>query len=108
MVVGDTIAAIALPGLMRSKDTSKEGTALGAVRTITSSEVSYPNSAQEVDEDGVGLYGALANLSEPPEGVLASWSAASRTGRSMDTNLKLRPDRMSWVNPPTPWVKWQR
>ena len=50
------IAAIAIPSLLASKRAANEGSALSAMRTIHSAQVTYQNTA------GAGSYGTLANL----------------------------------------------
>ncbi len=64
------IAAIAIPNLLRSRMSANEASAAGAMRTISTSEVSF-QAAAFVDDagDGVGDYGTLAELAEPPSQV---------------------------------------
>jgi prepilin-type N-terminal cleavage/methylation domain-containing protein len=50
------ISAIAIPNLISSKRSANEASALGALRTIVSSEATYQATA------GAGLYGDLAAL----------------------------------------------
>lgn len=50
------IASIAIPSLLASKRAANEGSALSAMRTIHSAQVTYQNTA------GAGSYGTLANL----------------------------------------------
>ena len=50
------IAAIAIPSLLASRRAANEGSALSAMRTIHSAQVTYMNTG------GAGNYGTLANL----------------------------------------------
>jgi type IV pilus assembly protein PilA len=60
------IAAIAIPNLLRSRMSANEAAAAGAMRTISTGEVGYQAAAfRDVDGDGLGDYGSLANLSDP-------------------------------------------
>ncbi len=63
------IAAIAIPNLLRSRMSANESSAIGAMRTISSSEASFQTAATlDFDADGIGEYGTLLQLSEatPP------------------------------------------
>ena len=59
------IAAIAIPNLLRSKMAANESSAVGSLRTIVTSEVTYSTTY------GVG-YGTLANLGTPAAGCPAT------------------------------------
>jgi len=64
IVVGiiGTIAAIAVPGLMRARISGNEASAIGSLRSINSAEASYASSC------GQGNYaGTLADLGKPPQ-----------------------------------------
>ncbi len=50
------IAAIAIPNLLRSRMAANEAAAIGALRTLSSSQENYRNNS------GTGLYGTLALL----------------------------------------------
>ena len=57
------IAAIAIPNLLRSRMSANESSAIGAMRTISSSEASFQAAATlDADGDGVGEYGTLGDL----------------------------------------------
>jgi prepilin-type N-terminal cleavage/methylation domain-containing protein len=56
------IAAIAIPNLLRSRMSANEGSATGAVRTISTAEISYQTSAVDPDAVGVGKFGTLNAL----------------------------------------------
>ncbi len=60
------LAAIAIPNLLRSRQTAREGAALGVMRTISSAEASFLSSAQITDATGMPQYGTLAELAAPP------------------------------------------
>ena len=62
------IAAIAIPNLLRSRMSANESSAIGAMRTISSSEASFQAAAVNPDDNGVGQYATLAELgdADPP------------------------------------------
>ena len=63
------IAAIAIPNLLRSRMSANEAAAAGAMRTISTAEVSYQTAAfEDADGDGNGDYGTLASLAAPGGG----------------------------------------
>ena len=55
------IAAIAVPGLLRARQSGNEASAIGSMRAINSSEVTYAASC-----GGGGYATTLANLATPP------------------------------------------
>ncbi len=71
-----TIAAIAVPGLMRARIAGNEASAIGSLRSINSAEATYASSC------GQGSYaGTLADLGKPPQaGSEAFISADSDDG----------------------------
>lgn len=63
------IAAIAIPLLTRSRLSANEAGAISSMRSISSAQEAFQNSRSlDVDNDGVGEYGSLAQLSSaaPP------------------------------------------
>lgn len=62
------IAAIAIPNLLRSRQTANEGAALGVMRTLSTSEASFQSSSQITDASGMGQFGTLPELFAPPRG----------------------------------------
>ncbi len=64
------IAAIAIPNLLRSKIAANESSAVGSVRTINTSEVTYQSSW------GTGFAATLANLGGPAPCLVASGATA--------------------------------
>jgi type IV pilus assembly protein PilA len=57
------VAAIAIPGLIRSRLSANESAAIGTLRTITSSEQSFRNAqVMDADNDAQGDYGTLAEM----------------------------------------------
>src|SRR5512139_4236624 len=56
------IAAIAVPGLLRARQSGNEASAIGSLRAISSSETTYASSC------GGGGYATLADLNLPPTG----------------------------------------
>jgi type IV pilus assembly protein PilA len=60
------IAAIAIPNLIRSRMTANETSAAAGIRSICTAEISFQSSAyRDVNNDGVGDFGTLANLLDP-------------------------------------------
>ncbi|GMU94384.1 MAG: hypothetical protein AMXMBFR4_34420 [Candidatus Hydrogenedentota bacterium] len=60
------IAAIAIPNLLRSRMSANEASAAGGMRTISTGEVAFQTAAfVDVDGDGAGDYGTLAQLANP-------------------------------------------
>lgn len=71
------IAAIAVPNLLASRRAANEGSALSAMRTIHSAQITYLNTA------GSGKYGTLAALGT--EGLVDSaLGGGSRSGYTFD------------------------
>jgi len=57
------IAAIAIPGLLRARISANEGSAIGSLRTVSTSQAQFQNNAQvDQDVDGVGEYGLFTEL----------------------------------------------
>jgi len=57
------IAAIAIPGLLRSKMSTNESSTIGSLKTIASSQVQFKGSgAVDQDNDGDGEFGLLGEL----------------------------------------------
>jgi type IV pilus assembly protein PilA len=72
------IAAIAIPNLLRSRIAANESSAVGSMRTINTSEITY-NSTYPT----TGFTCTLANLGPPASGTSASSTAAGL----LDSNL---------------------
>ena len=77
------IASIAIPSLLASKRAANEGSALSAMRSIYSAQVTYLNTA------GAGSYGELANLGTEGliDEVLASGTKSGYTIACPAANL---------------------
>ena len=60
------IAAIAVPGLLRARQSGNEASAIGSVRAISSAEVTYASSC-----GGGGYAQSLADLAKAPTGGVA-------------------------------------
>ena len=76
IVVGiiGTIAAIAVPGLMRARISGNEASAIGSLRSINSAEATYASSC------GQGNYaGTLADLGKPPQAGSEGFISADLT-----------------------------
>ncbi|MFP4173877.1 MAG: prepilin-type N-terminal cleavage/methylation domain-containing protein [Candidatus Hydrogenedentota bacterium] len=58
------IAAIAIPNLLRSRMSANEASAVGAMRTISTGEISYQAAGFD-SVDGVNLFGTLPDLYDP-------------------------------------------
>ncbi|MHC5021033.1 MAG: prepilin-type N-terminal cleavage/methylation domain-containing protein [Planctomycetota bacterium] len=58
------IAAIAIPGLLRSKMSTNESSAIGTLKTLAASQLQFKTSgAVDTDADGTGEFGFLGELS---------------------------------------------
>ena len=69
-----TIAAIAVPGLMRARIAGNEASAIGSLRSINSAEATYASSC------GQGSYaGTLADLGKPPQAGSEAFISADLT-----------------------------
>lgn len=64
------IAAIAIPGLMRSRMSANEATAVGSIRTISTAEASFQASGLRLGgtNNTMGQYGDLDALANPATG----------------------------------------
>jgi prepilin-type N-terminal cleavage/methylation domain-containing protein len=72
------IAAIAIPGLLRARISANEGSAIGGLKTISTSQAQFQSQAQvDQDQDGTGEFGLLCELA----------GTASRRGNVIDANL---------------------
>ncbi|MFC1736178.1 prepilin-type N-terminal cleavage/methylation domain-containing protein [Candidatus Hydrogenedentota bacterium] len=61
------IAAIAIPNLLRARMSANEMSAVGSLQAIKSGQVGYSAARfSDVDSDGVGDFGTLAQLGDPP------------------------------------------
>ncbi|MFO7775824.1 MAG: prepilin-type N-terminal cleavage/methylation domain-containing protein [Candidatus Hydrogenedentota bacterium] len=58
------IAAIAIPNLLRSRMSANEASAVGAMRTISTGEISFQAAGYE-QAGGVNLFGTLGDLHDP-------------------------------------------
>lgn len=57
------VAAIAIPGLLRARISANEGSAIGSLRTISTSQTQFQsNGVVDQDTDGVGEFGSLGEL----------------------------------------------
>ena len=82
------IAAIAIPNLLRSRLAANESSAIGSLRTLTSAQAAYQQSAVETNTAGLGLYATnLSNmgpggLGTPPfiDAALSSADASPKSG----------------------------
>jgi prepilin-type N-terminal cleavage/methylation domain-containing protein len=62
------IAAIAIPGLLRARISSNETSAIGSLRTTSTSQNQFQNAnVKDIDLDGVGEYGFFVELSGTTE-----------------------------------------
>ncbi len=83
------IAAIAIPNLLRSRMAANEAAAIGALRTLSSSQENYRNNS------GTGLYGTLAQLSgATPPYIDAALGAG--TSRGYTVAIVGTPDSDTW------------
>src|SRR5437879_13421928 len=75
------IAAIAIPNLLRSKIAANESSAVGSIRTIVTSQVTYSASW------GTGYTGALANLGGAPAACATPAGATATSACLIDPIL---------------------
>ena len=68
LVIIATIVAIAIPSMLRSRMNANEGAAVGAMRVISSAEISFQAAGVDKTPAGISQYGDLNALgtSEPP------------------------------------------
>src|SRR5437762_2589000 len=92
------LAAIALPHLLASRRAANEGSAQQSMRTISSAEATYLNTA------GSGSYGTLANLGS--QSLVDSVLAAADTTAKSGYIFTLNPVAASVGPPPTPAQFW--
>lgn len=60
------IAAIAIPSLLRSRMSANEASAVSGMRTISTAEMGFQAAAfLDLNNDGMGDYGTLAQLGNP-------------------------------------------
>jgi prepilin-type N-terminal cleavage/methylation domain-containing protein len=58
------IAAIAIPGLLRARISANEGSAIGTMRTLSTSQSQFQSQGQvDQDQDGTGEFGLIGELS---------------------------------------------
>lgn len=69
LVVISILAAIAIPIFLRQRIAANEGSAIGSLRTLVTSEVSFrAQKIRDDDDSGDGDYGTLDELANPPGG----------------------------------------
>lgn len=69
LVVISILAAIAIPIFLRQRIQANEGAAIGSLRTLVTSEVSFrTQKIRDDDDSGDGDYGTLDELANPPTG----------------------------------------
>ena len=86
------IATIAIPNFLRMRLTSNETAAVSNMRTLSSSEIAFQASTLiDQDDDGVGDYGTLQELYQPPNGapgwIDANLGAGNKQGYFYVTNI---------------------
>ncbi len=63
------VAAIAIPGLLRSRLSANEASAVSGIRTISTAETGFQAAAfADANNDGLGDYGTLQQLADPDGG----------------------------------------
>lgn len=95
------IAAIAIPNLLRSRLAANESSAIGSLRTLSSAQAAYQQSAVETNSTGLGLYADdLANMGPDvvtPSFIDAALADAGTNPKSGYTFL------LSVTNPAVGW-----
>jgi type IV pilus assembly protein PilA len=86
------IAAIAIPNLLASRRAANEGSAQQSMRTLSSSEATYVNTA------GQGSYGSLANLMSQRliDSVLGQADVTAKSGYLFSVNPVAGPPAQFW------------
>jgi len=87
------IAAIAIPNLLASRRAANEGSAQQSLRTISSSEATYQNTA------GAGSYGTLAFLMNQRlvDSVLGQADVTAKSGYLFTVNPVAGPPAQFWA-----------
>lgn len=84
MVIISILAAIAVPILLRQRITANEGAAVGAMRTIVTSEAMFrEQDIRDDDGNADGDYGTLSELGDPGSGqpfIDAALAGAQKAG----------------------------
>lgn len=85
------IAAIAIPNLLQARKTANEASAIGALRTVGSAQVTYQGNNQ--------VYGTLAQLNTANlvDTTISSSSASSPKSGYYFTNVQATPDAVSFA-----------
>src|SRR2546429_5224872 len=88
-----SIAAIAIPNLLASRRAANEGSAQQSLRTISSSEATYQNTA------GAGSYGTLAFLMNQSlvDSVLGQADVTAKSGYLFTVNPVVGPPAQFWA-----------
>lgn len=69
LVVISILAVIAIPIFLRQRIHANEGSAIGSMRTLVTSQVSFrAQKIRDDDDSGDGDYGTLDELANPPSG----------------------------------------
>ncbi len=86
------IAAIAIPNLLASRRAANEGSAQQSLRTLSSAEATYVNTA------GAGAYGTLANLmgQNLVDSVLGQADVTAKSGYLFAVNAVAGPPAQFW------------
>ena len=86
------IAAIAIPNLLASRRAANEGSAQQSLRTLSSAEATYLNTA------GAGAYGTLANLmgQNLVDSVLGQADVTAKSGYLFTMNTVAGPPAQYW------------
>ncbi len=86
------IAAIAIPNLLASRRAANEGSAQQSLRTLSSAEATYLNTA------GAGAYGTLANLmgQNLVDSVLGQADVTAKSGYLFTLNVVAGPPAQFW------------
>src|SRR6184192_1063554 len=87
------IAAIAIPNLLASRRAANEGSAQQSLRTISSGEATYINTA------GSGSYGSLSDLMTKSllDSVLGQADTTAKSGYLFTVNPDTGPPAMFWA-----------
>ena len=102
------IAAIAIPNLLRSRMSANEASAVGAMRTISTGEISFQAAGYDTN-DGVNLFGTLNDLYDPagdlsvPGFIDATLGELDEGNRSQGYEFDADPDGSEPIYSATAW-----
>jgi len=93
------IAAIAIPGLLRARISANEGSAIGTLRTLSTSQAQFQSQAQsDQDQDGTGEYGFMGELAGTVNKRAATAAARQKANPTFITPVLGPKPGLNWGN----------